>query len=138
MSKFDPVMDSGETGPGLPVFSKIRITVHYMQPLDEEIREELTIPDGPLMKAIQVMSNTLSVKPLQQNLVLPNTCNSRNKCQHIQNTTCGIFDVPRNFVEPTEVCNSSTDPATCVVVGGPGAVNTDFLLFVGTQPHKCK
>ena len=129
-------MDSGETG--LPVFSKIRITVHYMQPLDEEIREEVTVPDGPLKKAIQVMSNTLSVKPLQQNLVLPNTCNSRNKCQHIQNTTCGIFDVPSNFVEQTEVCNSPTDHGTCVVVGGPGAVNTDFLLFVGTQPNKCK
>ena len=134
MSKNDLDMDGGETGAALPVFSKIRITVHYMKPLDEEIREELTALDGPLKKAIQVMSNTLSVKRLQENLTIPNSCSSRNNCQ----TSCGIFDVPSNFVEPSVVCKSSTDPGTCAVVGGPGAVNTDFLLFVGTQHHKRK
>lgn len=127
--------DSGENSSNL--FSKIRITPHYMEPLDEELRDKLSNPHGPFMKAIKVMSSILSVRPLQHNLTIPASCEQHDisnisKCNHV---TCGIFDVPSTYVQQMEVCNVVTDSGPCMRIGGPGAPNTDFLLLVGTQPH---
>lgn len=135
---------------GQQMFVDVRITPFFIEPLDANVREKLTDPSGPLMRAINEMSSLLLVRPLRDNLTLTPSCRDTHRsgtnqgtCMELSSRTdCGIFAVPRQFVGTAVQCDTPDDPSTCHEEGPDGdGVATDFLVFVGTdsqQPSKNK
>ena len=128
-----------------PQFTRVHITPHFIEPLDAAIRDKLTHPTGPLMRAINVMSNLLLVRPLMDNLTLTPSCSqtfsggeNQGKCMELDSRTeCGIFTVPDQFVSTALVCNTMDDPSACREEGPSGlGLATDFLVFIGTNSQQ--
>ena len=123
-------------------FAPIRITPYFVNQRSSS-DYNITGPNGPVMRAIELLSNTLLVRPIEGNITIPPECTEwtygrhRGKCRYLHtNTECGIFRVPAQFVGTREVC-SSRYSYRCYERGpdGEGASDTDFLLFVGTEYH---
>ena len=129
-------------------FANVRITPFFIEPLHATISQELISPNGPLVRAIEVMSSLLLVRPLMDNLTLTPSCRgtynsgtNHGKCSELSPITeCGIFTVPEQVVGTVLQCDTPDDPDTCREEGPNGdGVVTDFLVFVGTdsqQPRK--
>ena len=129
-------------------FTNVRITPFFIKPLDPAISQELIDQNGPLMRAIEVMSSLLLVRPLMDNLTLTPSCRgthssgaNRGMCSELSPTTkCGIFTVPEQVVGTVLGCDTPDDSETCHEDGpNSNGVATDFLVFVGTdnqQPSK--
>ena len=129
-----------------PQFTYVRITPHFIEPLDASIRDKLISPTGPLMRALNTMSSLLLVQPLRDNLTLTPSCRetfstgevNQGKCMELNpRTQCGIFTVPDQFISTTLVCETADDPSTCHEEGPRGlGLATDFLVFVGTNSQQ--
>ena len=114
-----------------------------MEPLDPTFGDNITDPDGPLMKVLELLENTLLVRPLQGSLTIPPSCDeytygsNEGKCRILHTETeCGIFTVPNQFVGTREVCTSTYSSCYESGTNGTGASNTDYLLFVGTSSER--
>ena len=110
-----------------------------VEPLDSTFQDNITDPDGPLMKVLELLENTLLVRPLQGSFTIPPSCDeytygtNEGKCRILHTETeCGIFTVPNQFVGTREVCTSAYGSCYESGTNGAGAPDTDFLLFVGT------
>lgn len=126
-------------------FTNVRITPVLIEPLDAAISPELISPNGPLMRAIEVMSSLLLVRPLMDNLTLTPSCRgthssgaNQGTCSELSSSTeCGIFTVPEQFVGTVLRCDTPDDSDTCRKEGPNGdGVATDFLVFVGTDSQQ--
>ena len=139
--------DRTQEGGTSPEFTRVRITPHFVEPLDVSIRERLIDPSGPLFKSIAVMSSLLLVRPLTSNLTLTPSCQqtyiggiNNGTCAELSpRTECGIFSVPDQFLSTVVRCDTADDSETCHEEGPNGeGVAADFLLFVGTNQSSSK
>lgn len=128
-----------------PQFAPERITPFFIEPFDASLREKLTIPSGPLMRALRVMSNVLLVRPLRENLTLTPSCrekfssgDNRGSCMELNTSTmCGMFTVPDQFLGTELQCDTPDDSTSCSEQGPNGeGLATDFLLFVGADSQQ--
>ena len=127
------------------LFKQVRITPFFVEPLDPSVRDKLTNSSGPLMRAINVMSSVLLVRPLRENLTLTPMCSETfnsgvnlGSCSNLNpRTMCGIFPVPDQFVGRALQCGTPDDSSTCSEEGPDGdGLATDFLIFVGTDSQQ--
>jgi len=121
-------------------FSPIRITPYFVEPLHSTFRSQLTSQTGVFRKMLSLVSQTLLVRQISGNMTIPPTCDeyiygtNSGKCRVLHTTTqCGTYTVPSQFLGTRVVCSSSYGSCHMSGVGGSGAANTDYLLFVGTQ-----
>lgn len=97
------------------------------------------------MRAIDVMSSLLLVRPLRDNLTLTPSCRetinsgaNQGKCMELNpRIECGIFSIPDQFISTILVCDTADDPSACHEEGPRGLGSaTDFLVFIGTNSQQ--
>ena len=112
----------------------IRITPYYN--LDgTNAAKEAWMRDTVVPAAITLLEAALRVDSVAANLVLGRSCASvwtaTGKCQARATGTCGHNTIPEEHYEPSEECTGPT--SGCSDVGGPGAVDTDTVIYVTVQ-----
>ena len=124
-------------------WSPIRITESYISTTALSASKETFFKTKLIPDAIAWMQSALSVKPLTSPLLVEPFCSSSysasGKCASLGTLTCGYkadgtdSPVPSSMLSAKETCSTCYTDGTCAgcstSAAGPGAANTDFLLY---------
>lgn len=96
-------------------FRNIRISLQTTPGLDSRLAGLVTSPSGALTRAIQTISATLLVRPIQGNYTVPYPCTqwtsgpNKGKCmpsRAASQAMCGPLAIPAQFVGGKDICAS--------------------------------
>ena len=130
-------------------FDSIRITPYFVNDrIDASLPAEVFGPEGPLERALVLISQSLSVRRLQGNLVFEPTvscsnetdvcitaggsCSCNSAAAVMPFLVCAEVLIPDDHIGTAELQICNTDTLQCETVGpnGAGLVDTDFVLYV--------
>ena len=116
--------------------------------IDASLPAEVFGPEGPLERALVLISQALSVRRLQGNLVFEPTVNCSNEtdvcitaggscsCNSatavVPSLVCAEVPIPYDHIGTAEmeICNTDTLQCEAVVYNGTGLADTDLVLYI--------
>ena len=131
-------------------FEPIRITPYFLNDsIDASLPAEVLGPGGPLERALVLLSEALSVRKLQGNLVFKPTVTCSNETDVCATAgagpcfcdsatavmpplMCADLLIPDDHIgtAETQICNATALQCKSVGPNGAGLAGTDFVLYV--------
>ena len=131
-------------------FQPIRITPYFVNDrIDASLPTDVFGPGGPLEQAMNLLSQALSVRRLQGNLVFKPTVSCGNETEvcvaagagsctcdsataMLPSLVCAEVPFPNGHIgtAETQLCNVANQQCVTVGPNGAGLADTDFVLYV--------